>query len=151
MNKKYWRIKNKIVNRLILNGNKNTSEKLFLKTFKKLQISSLKQTKKIVQLSLINAMPIFKITQSSNKKIKKSKRKVRIAPVFIQNKQHRTALSIKFILLSIKKKIFNNYFYSSLTNEILVIAKNRGVLPEIKIETQKKVLKNKRYMRNYRW
>lgn len=150
MEKKYFKIKNKIVNRIMIDGKKNTSEKLFLKSFKKLQISSTKQIKKVLQLCLISAMPIFKLNQSSNKKIRKRKRKVKIVPVFINKQQNRMSLGIKFILFSLKKKS-SNYFYTRLASEILLIAKNKSALPEIKIDIQKKAILNKRYFKNYRW
>lgn len=134
----------------MVDGKKTTSEKLFLKSLKQLQIDSKKQIKKVLQLCLINSMPIFKLKQSSNKKIRKRKRKIKIVPVFINKQQNRMSLGIKFILFSLKKKS-NNCFYSRLANEILLIAENKNALPEIKIDIQKKALLNKRYLKNYKW
>ena len=69
-------IKDKLVNFLMINGNKKTSEKLLIKSFKKLQKDSQKQSSKLVQLALINSTPILKlhvhkIKKKGKKKLKK--------------------------------------------------------------------------------
>jgi ribosomal protein S7 len=151
MKKKIYNIKNKIVNHIMIDGKKKTSEKLFLKSFKQLQTNSKKQTKKFFQLCLINATPIFKLHQSSNKKVKKKKRKIRIMPVFINSMFNRLSLGIKFIIKNIRKKKSNTYFYSKLTQEILLLSENKGFISDITKENCKKILLNKRYTKHYRW
>lgn len=64
-------IKNKIINNLTVNGKKDTSKKIVLKSLKQLQKNSLKQAKKLVNLSFILTTPIFKV----HKIIKKRKKK----------------------------------------------------------------------------
>ena len=68
-------IKNKIINHLIINGKKETSEKILKESVKKIQKESKKQLKKIMQLAIINSTPIFKVHKISNKKQKKKKKK----------------------------------------------------------------------------
>lgn len=152
MQKKYNNyIQNKIVSHIMLDGKKKTSEQLVLKSFKQLQMNSTKQTKKIFQLCLLNSTPIFKLHQSSNKKVKKKKRKIRIMPVFISNMSNRISLGIKFIIKNIRKKKPNTYFYNKLTHEILLLSENKGFILDITKENSKKVLLNKRYTKHYRW
>lgn len=151
MKKKYCNLENKIVNHIMIDGKKKTSEKLFLKSFKHLQINSTKQTKKVLQLCLINATPIFKLHQSSNKRVKKKKRKIRITPVFISSMPNRLSLGIKFIVKNIRKKKSNKNFYNELTQEILLLSENKGFISSITKENCKKILLNKKYTKHYRW
>jgi|YelNatPaOPRAMG01_1025707.scaffolds.fasta_scaffold18628_8 ribosomal protein S7 len=144
-------IAKKLIRHLMLNGEKNTSEKLFLKSLKALQVKSLKQTKKVLQLCLINLTPLFKLHKSSNKKVKKKKRKIKITPVFINKTQNRTSFGIKFFLQHLRKIKSNAFFYQKLTNEILLVADKKGIIPELKKESQKNVNINKRYLKHYRW
>ena len=146
------KIKNKFANHLMFSGKKQNSEKILLKSFKKFQQSSKKQTKKIFQLALIYSTPIFKLHESSNKKLKKRKRsKTRIIPAFMPKPLTRISLGIKYILASISKKHTQKVFYNKLYHEVLLISKTKGNNLEIKKETQKKTLLNKRYFKYYRW
>ena len=54
-------IKNKIISHLIINGKKETSEKIVKESLKKIQRESKKQLKKIMQLAIINSTPVFKL------------------------------------------------------------------------------------------
>lgn len=145
-------INKKLVNHLMINGEKKTSETIFLKSIKKLHKNSKKQPKKILQLAIINSSPIFKLHRISNKKkIKKSKnRKVREIPAFLSNTLTRESMAIKFILSAVKKqklKIFN----LKLKEEIILAAKNKSNSIDLKTELQKQVLSKKHFFRYYRW
>lgn len=145
-------IKNKFTNHIMLSGRKQNSEKNLLKSFKKFQQSSKKQTKKIFQLALIYSTPIFKLHENSNKKLKKRKRsKIRSIPAFMPKPLTRISLGIKYILDNIVRKKTQNVFYNKLYQEILLTSKTKGNNLEIKKETQKKTLLNKRYFKYYRW
>lgn len=145
-------IKKKFANHLMLSGNKQNSENILLKSFKKFQQSSKKQTKKFFQLALIYSTPIFKLHESSNKKLKKRKRnKIKTIPAFMTKSLNRISLGIKYIISNIEKKKSHNVFFNKLNQEILLIIKTKGNNLENKKETQKKVLVNKRYFRYYRW
>lgn len=147
--KKNINIEKKIINHLIKNGEKKTSEKILLKSLKTLQKNSLKTSKKILQLALIHSTSIFKLHKISNKKIKKRTKKIREIPAFLSNKRTRTSLAIKFILRNIKKK--NLKFYQKLKKEILLNALNKNNTIQIKNELQKHILTKKRYFLFYRW
>lgn len=146
--KKNFLIKSKIINHILKNGKKNSGEILLLKSFKKLQKSSKKQTSKLVQLSIINSTPIFKLHKSSIKKNKRNK-KVRETPTFIVNPNIRTSMSIKFILLNKEKK--SNNFQTELTKKILLTSNYKDDSIVLKNELQKKVVLNKKYLKYYRW
>jgi ribosomal protein S7 len=148
--KKNINIQKKLINHLIKNGKKKTSETILLKSLKKLQKNSFKKSKKIFQLALIHLTPIFKLHKISNKKLKKRTKKIREIPAFISNKQSRTSLAIKFILRNIKKKE-NLKFYQKLKKEILLNAINKNNTIQIKNELQKHILTKKRYFLFYRW
>jgi ribosomal protein S7 len=149
MYKKKIQIKNKLINHITINGEKKTSEKLLLKSVKKLQKSSKKQVKALLQLCILNSTPIFKLHTSSNKKQKKRHKKVREMPTFIVRPEIRTSLSIKFIL-SNKEKVSKN-FYSELTKKILLTTQPKSGSISLKNELQKKILLNRRYLTYYRW
>jgi len=136
-------LKNKIINHLTLNGNKQTSEKKFNKTLKELNKESIKITKELIRLALIKSSPIFKLHIIKQKKRKK--KNIKEIPTFISKKNRRTSLAIKFIISTIKEK------KNSFANEILNILKNNSETVNKKNISQKQVLKQKRYFSFYRW
>lgn len=147
MKHKKIELKNKIINHLILNGKKETGEKILLKSFKELQKSSKKQPKKLIKLALIFSTPIFKIYKIT---IKKKKKKIKEIPTIINTKKARISLAIKFILATLKNKK-SNYFYIKLHNEILLNLKSEGSAVQIKNKIQKQALLNKHFFYFYRW
>jgi ribosomal protein S7 len=149
MHKKRIQIKAKIINHITKNGEKKTSEKLLLKSIKKLQKTSKKQVKALLQLSILNSVPIFKLHTSSNKKQKKRHKKVREMPTFIVRPEIRTSLSIKFIVSNKEKK--SKIFYNELTKKFLLAIQPKSGSVSLKNELQKKILLNKRYLTYYRW
>ena len=143
-------IKTKLINHLTLNGKKEVGEKNLLKSVKELQKNSNKKSDTILQLALIKATPIFKLHRIKNKKRKKSKgNQFREIPGFIKNKNSRTSLAIKFILLHSKNK--GDSFYKKLNNEIILNAKNKGTSIQTKNDLQKNVVTKKHFFRYYRW
>lgn len=146
---KNLKIKDKLINHIMQNGEKKTSEKILLKSLKKLQKNCLKETKEIIKLALICSTPIFKLHKIKNKKLKKKKRKTKEIPSFITNNQARISLAIKLILKSLKKKSQN--FSLEFQKEILLNSQKKGNAIQTKNELQKQVLLNKRYFNFYRW
>lgn len=142
--------KNKIVNHIMNNGSKKTSEIVLFKSFKKLQKNSKKQLKKIFQLAIINSTPTFKLHKIENKKQRKKNRKIREIPAFISKSTSRTSIAIKFILSSIEKKKSKG-FYKQLNQEIFTTAQFKGSAIEKKNILQKQVLLKKHFFNYYRW
>lgn len=143
-------IKNKIITNIMNNGSKKTSESILFKSFKKLQKNSKKQSKKIFQLAIVNATPIFKLHRIENKKQRKKNRKVREIPAFISNLTSRTSIAIKFILSSIEQKKIKK-FYQQLNQEVLITARIKGNAIEKKNTLQKQVLSKKHFFKYFRW
>ena len=142
--------KRKIINHIMDNGGKKTSEKIVLKTIKNLQKNSKKQTKQIIQLAIVNATPTFKLHKIENKKQKKRNRKVREVPAFISKQTSRTSSAIKFILSSIEKKS-NKKLYKKLNQEILLTSEHKGNAIDFKNSLQKQVILKKHLFKYYRW
>lgn len=130
----------KILNLLIINGKKKTSEHILIKVLKNIQKLSNKQSKKIVKLALIFSTPFFKIHKIINNKRKYIKQ----IPTIIINEKARISLAIKFILKSIDDKKFNS-FHVNLYENILLTAKNQGLITQKKNEFQKQVLLLKKH------
>jgi ribosomal protein S7 len=142
-------IKQKLINQIMKNGEKKTSEKVLLQSFKTLQRNCVKETQEILKLSIIYSTPIFKLHKIKNKKLKKKNRKTKEIPSFITNNQYRISSAIKLILKVVKKKPKN--FFINFNKEILLNSQQKGDAIQIKNELQKQVLINKRYFNFYRW
>lgn len=141
-------IRNKLINHIMINGKKKTSEKILLKSFKEIQKNSKKQSEDLIKLAIIHSTPIFKLHRIINKNRKK--KKVKEIPAFITKTISRTSLAIKFILSSIKNKKSNN-LYIKLKQEILTAAQSKGPSIELKNNLQKQILLKKRFFTYYRW
>ena len=142
-------LKNKLLNHIMVNGNKKTSEKILLKSFKKLQKDSQKQSKKIFQLAIINSTPIFRLHTFKMKK--KRKKKIKEIPAFISNKSNRTSLAIKFLLSKTLENKQLNFFFNKFKKEILLTSQQKGSTIESKNNLQKQILLKKRLFSFYRW
>lgn len=140
-------IKKKLINHIMINGEKKTSEKIILNCYKELQKKTKKKTNELIKLAVISASPIFKLHIITNKKSKK--KKVKEIPAFITNNNYRISLAIKFIISSIQKK--GEHFYNKLNKEIILNSQQKGDAVQLKNNLQKKVLMRKKYLKFYRW
>lgn len=143
-------IQNKLTSHIMNKGGKIQSEKLLLKSIKELNKFSAKPVKKLFQLSIIQASPVFKLHISIDKKRKKKKKKVRETPSFIPTSQNRTSLAIKHILSNTKKQSINK-FPQKLKKELIEVLSAKNQFVNNKIELQKKIISQKNYLRYYRW
>jgi ribosomal protein S7 len=100
-------IKHKIFNHLMVNGNKETCEKTFLKSSKSLQKSLLKNYQELIKIGIINSSPTVNVKQV---KLKKGKKKNIKEYPFVLDSENRISLAIKFILETVKKKKKINHF-----------------------------------------
>ena len=143
------KIKSKLINHLILNGKKETSEKTFNRNFKTLQKKSQKCSSKLFQLALISSTSVFRLHRISLKNRKK--KKVREVPGFLRNRNNRISLALKFLVKITKQTSDSLYFDKNFLTKILSLSKFENETLSIKNETQKTLL-NKRYLfRYYRW
>lgn len=148
-NTKNFNLKAKLGNTLMVSGKKNTGEKILLKFAKRLQKSTDKNFKNLVQLAIINTTSTFKLNEQV---VKKGKRKaVRVTPSFIISDSLRLTTALKFLRDAASKSQKAAYFYEKLTNEILssFILKSQAV--DKKNDIQKQILINKRYLSKFRW
>lgn len=140
-------LKNKIINNLVLKGKKELGEILILNTFKKLQKNSPKQSKHLVNLSILSSMHAFK----TSKTIKKGKKKkIKETLMVISKMKMRFSLSIKFILNGLMNKNSNS-FYIKLFEGIAINAKMEGIAVQMKNKVQKETLLKKHFFYYYRW
>ena len=142
------KIQNKIINHLVINGKKHTSEKILLKSLKKLQKSSKKQSKKLLKLAIIMSSPTFKLHTLTQKKRKKKKGKE--IPAFINKTKIRTSLAIKAILLTVRKRKSNN-IHLALKEELILTTEGKSETIELKNTNQEQILTKKHLFRYYRW
>lgn len=147
-NKKFD-LKSKLVSTLMIHGKKNTSEKILLKFAKRLQKSTNKNFKGLLQLALINSTPTFKINEQV---IKKGKRKaIKNTPSFIANESLRITTSLKSMKQVVSKSKGSMFFYEMLAKEILSTSALKSQVVDKKNELQKQVLINKKYLSKFRW
>ena len=142
------KIKSKLINHLLKNGNKETCENILLKSLKNIQKNSFKSYKKIIKTAIINSASIFRITKLKQKKRKK--KSVKEIPTYIFNNFERISWSLKSILTYSKKQNENN-FYNKLKKEILINSKNKGNSVDKKIDQHKQILTKKRLFLYFRW
>lgn len=142
-------LKTKIINTLMVRGGKKTGEKILLKFAKRLQKSTDKKFKTLIQLAIINSTPAFKLNEQV---VKKGKRKaVRISPSFIMKDSLRVMTSLKFIKNAATKNKSSINFYEAFVKEILASSTLKSQSVDKKNELQKQILINKRYLSKFRW
>ena len=142
MIKKSKNLKEILSNNLMKNGNKKTSEKIILKTFKKLQKETSIDHLHLIKQSIINTAPIIKL-----KEIKKKRRKTKKYLPYVLNKKKRVSISVKNIITNINPKITTT---KSLKNEILLATKNEGGAIKRKTEYHESAILKKKYA-FFRW
>lgn len=144
------KVREKMANIFLINGNKKTTEKLILKSVKELQKRSNKKTSDILKKSFIDTAPFFRV---NSQKMRKGKRKsVRDIPKFIENSTGRQAFAVKNF-----KKVLNNSassvkLYQKFSQEIIEVlssASSKSLVNKSSLYGQ--VLNNKRYLLNFRW
>jgi ribosomal protein S7 len=144
-----FKLKGKIINHQIKNGNKRTCEKTLLQCLKSFQRTSSKNYKTIVQLAVINATPTFLLKEI--KKLKKRRKKETVIP-FIPKENLRISYSIKNIIGEVlKKKSFTKKSYKNLAHELLLSASKKSEAIKKKNETQEQAVKRKKQLARFRW
>lgn len=145
MIKKKLYLKHKVFNYLMINGNKETCENIFLKSSKILQKSSTKNNQEVIKTSIINSLPVISIKQIR----KKGKKKIVKKYPFLLDFENRITFAIKFILKTVKEKK-SLHLYTNLKQEIKANSQNFGGAIKRKEDLQKDAILNKKYS-YYRW
>ena len=141
-------VKDKLINVLMISGQKKTSEKIVLKSLKSLQRSNKKESKKLVQQTITDLSLVFK---TKNQVTKRGKKKIlKNMNTFLNNDDIRIMSALKLIkdMLSNKKNV---KCYKTLTEEIIQTNFENSKSIEKKKELQKQLFLNKRYLANFRW
>ena len=146
------KLKRKILNYFLINGKKQNCENTILKTMKCIQKSNNQSFTKIIQLSILNTTPIFRIIKLKRKKKKKKKgvNSVKEIPSFLSNKTFRTSKALKLLITAIPMKV-NTQFSDQLKTEIVSNSQYNGSSKDLKNELQKQALQNKKFFKRYRW
>ena len=137
------KLKNLLLNHLIVNGNKQTSENLILKSFKFGQKQCSKNHREVFKSAIVGCSPIVTV-----KHIMRGRKQVKEFP-FVLSKHIRTSLAIKLILHTIDKN-FETSFRTKFNNEIVSTSKNFGNSFKSKREIHTNAFLSRKYA-NYRW
>lgn len=137
-------LKKNIINRIMIKGNKPTSEKVLVKVIKLLQkIDKNKNFESILKTSIINSSPILYV-----KKIQRKRKRTTEFP-FLLNSKLKLSYAIKFLILNSKKRKIEP-FYKNFNQEIINSSKKISLTFKQKIEIHKEGF-TKRKFANYRW
>jgi len=141
-NKKKFKLKEKIINHLMTDGKKRTSENIFLKSLKYFQKTCNKNYKNIIQMGVINATPTF-LLKTIIKQKKKKKKEILIP--FIPKEKIRISHAIKTIIkeTAAQKRNIIKKNYTNLTLEILLSAQKESETIKKKLKYKKKFYKKK--------
>lgn len=144
MKTNFIKLKVKVYNHLMKNGTKFLSEKIFLKSIKKLQKTYTKNHGNLIKFVVVFLAPLVKI-----KRIKNKKNKILKEFPYILNEKNRLTLSIKqiFKFLSGKKSIS---FHNKFAKEIFSISESKSQVLNLKKVDQEKIILKKKYS-FYRW
>jgi ribosomal protein S7 len=137
------KLKNLLLNHLIVNGNKQTSENLILKSFKIGQKQCFKNHREVFKSAVINSSPIVNL-----KYVVRGRKQVKEFP-FVLHKHIRTSLAIKLILHTINKNSETS-FSSKFNYEIVSTSKNSSNSVKTRYEIHNNAFLSRKYA-NYRW
>lgn len=141
-------LKNKFINLLLKNGNKNNIEILFLNIVKNINKSTKKSFLNVIKYSIVNNYIILMLKKSKNQKFKKKSLKKTMIP-FILKKQNRLLLSLKSIIF-LSKKNSKNCFFLALKSELIDSFLNFKTKTHYNSELYKLIFLKKNFA-HYRW
>jgi ribosomal protein S7 len=140
-------LKKKLINCILMQGNKFSSEILFKNCLKHLTRKKNKKIKNFIFLAINHALPTFKL---ETKTIKKKKTKlIKYKPFFIQKNKNRIFFSVKFIVNSARKE--SNNFFKSFNQEFVAISKRTSNSVSVKNKNQEQALLYQNVLLFYRW
>jgi ribosomal protein S7 len=137
-------LKQSVFKRIMVNGNKRTSEKVFLKTLKLIQKTEpLKSFEAIFKTALVNSSPLLYVKQI------KRKRKRTVEFPFLLNSNLKLSYAIKFLVLNSRKKKVQS-FCKNLNLELLNSSKKNSTSFKQRIDLHKDGFAKRKFA-NYRW
>lgn len=136
--------KNRIHNRIMLNGKKQTSEKLFFKALKKIQKSqNKKKCEDLIKVGLVKSSPVTFLKQ-----IKRNRKRTTEFP-FLLHPNSRVAYGLKFILNNCRSTT-TKPFYKQLELELVNSSKHSSKSVTKKLFLHQESFLKKKFA-NYRW
>lgn len=148
-NNKHFNLKVKLGTTIMINGKKQTGEKIILQSAKRLQKSTNKSLKNLMHLAIINTTSTFKLNEQV---LKKGKRKTtRTSPSFITTNSSRNTISLKLLRNSALKSQKATQFFDKFASEILTSVNSKSQAVDRKNEIQSQIFANKRYLSRFRW
>nr|YP_009317743.1 ribosomal protein S7 [Navicula ramosissima]AOY40403.1 ribosomal protein S7 [Navicula ramosissima] len=144
-------LQKKLINHATRNGKKSKSEKAIMKSFKAAQKSQRKNHGKIIKLSVLNAIPIFKIIKLTDKK--RRKKSTKEIPTFVSNYTSRVSLGLKYLIKTTRSLSSSKQanFSEKFKNELLSGTSSENNASVMKTNFQTKACQEKKYFRFYRW
>ena len=137
--------KTRIYNRIMLNGNKQTSEKLFFKTLKKIQKNqNKKKIEDLIKLGLVKSSPVTFLKQ-----VKRKRKRTTEFP-FLLHPNSRVAYGLKFILNNCQSTPTTRPFYKQLGLELVNSSKHLSKSVTKKVFLHQESFLKKKFA-NYRW
>ena len=137
-------LKQNIFNRIMVNGNKRTSEKVFFKALKLIQKTApQKSFEAILKTAVINSSPLLYVKQI------KRKRKRTIEFPFLLNSRLKLSYAVKLLVLNSKKKKAQS-FYKTFNSELLSSSKKVSLSFKQKTDLHKDGFVKRKFA-NYRW
>jgi len=128
----------------MVNGNKRTSEKVFLKTLKLIQKTEpLRSYEAILKTALINSSPLLYVKQI------KRKRKRTVEFPFLLSSKLKLSYAVKFLVLNSRKRKIQS-FYKNLNLELLSSSKKSSPSFKQKTDLHKEGFAKRKFA-NYRW
>lgn len=146
---KQEKIKNILINHLMIDGGKKTCETTLIKSFKTIQKFCKKPYKTIFKLAIINSTSAFRIVQLKKKKRKKKKSSKEV-PIFISSNYERMSWAMKFISQATQEKQTNK-IYKNLKQEIINSSQKEGKSTRVKTDLHKQIITKKRLFLYFRW
>lgn len=142
---------NKLVNLMILNGEKQKSEGIVLQSFKKLQKNSIKQSYELLKTTIKHLVPIYRFQSHTNKKVRKKPRQIKKKACLVLSPSYRLTLAVKYIMGSIKHQKHSK-MCDLISKEIILTCQCDSKSFNKRLNDQKQVLPNRKSIRQfYRW
>lgn len=137
-------LKGNILNQIMTNGNKRTSEKVFIKTLKLLQkMEKDKNFEILLKTSIVNSSPTLYV-----KKIQRKRKRTTEFP-YLLNPKLKLFYAVKFLILNSKKRKSES-FYQTFNQELINSSKKVSLTFKQKVEIHKDGFAKRKFA-NYRW
>jgi ribosomal protein S7 len=141
--------KKKLINHITKKGKKQVIEKIITKSIKQFQKQQKRNIANIIQLSITNTTPVFRMINLTNKN--RRKKSIKRIPLLLANNNWRSSLGLKnlanYIVALENRKTLDKKF----VEEFLLAAKFESNIITSQNEIQSEASKEKKYFRFFRW